>query len=322
MKTKLRLRITINFVVISMITISAQSLSNEKFNTLLVNSNDEKPHIAFSFDDGSTRDRHIYKASEWNSMIRKQLKDNNIQAVWFVAGRSMDSDKGKHLLQKWDEDGHIIANHTYSHFNYNDSLMTCKTFIEDIQKCDSLISNYKNYRKIFRFPYLNGGNTISKRDSLNDFLQKNNYKQGWVTIDNAEWYINMRLMRRLKQNSDADISGFRDYYINHIFERAQHYNNLSTQINQRQIKHTLLLHFNLTSALFLNDLIKKFKNKGWIIDNYSEVIESPIYSENPITMPAEQSLIWMQAKRKGGFELNYAEENIKYQEDKMVKLGL
>lgn len=282
----------------------------------------EKPHISFSFDDGSTRDRHIYNASEWNSMIRNQLKDNNIQAVWFVAGKGMDSNEGKELLKKWDDDGHIIANHTYSHFNFNDSLMTCRTFIKDIQKCDSLISNYENYRKIFRYPYLNGGNTISKRDSLNEFLIKNNYKQGWVTIDNTEWYINMRLMQRLKQNPDADISGFRDYYINHIFERAQHYNNLSTQINQRQIKHTLLLHFNLTSALFLNDLIKKFKKEGWIIDDYNEVFKDPIYFEELYTIPAEQSLIWMQAKRKGGFELNYDEENIKFQEDKMVKLGL
>lgn len=282
----------------------------------------EKPHVAFSFDDGSTRDKFIYNGSEWNSMIRKQLKDNHIQVVWFVAGRSMDSDEGKHLLQKWDEDGHIIANHTYSHFNYNDSLMTCKAYIEDIQKCDSLISNYSNYKKMVRFPYLNGGNTISKRDSLIDFLQQNDYKQGWVTIDNAEWYINMRLMRRLEQNPDADISGFKDYYVNNMFEMAEYYNKLSIQNNHRQIKHNILLHFNLTSALFLDDLIKKFRNEGWVIDNYSEAMKDPIYSEHPIGMPAEQSLIWMQALLNEGFEQRYSGEDSKYLKEEMDKLGL
>lgn len=282
----------------------------------------EKPHISFSFDDGSTKHILSYSCADWNSMIRKQLKDNNTQAIWFVAGKSVDNDKGRELLQKWNDDGHIIANHTYNHFNYNDSLITCKAYSKDIQKCDSLISRYKNYRKIVRFPYLNGGNTISKRDSLNDFLQQNNYKQGWVTIDNAEWYINMRLIRRLKENPDADISRYRDYYVNHVFKMAQHYNKLSTQINRRQIKHTLLLHFNLTSVLFLNDLIEKFRNEGWIIDNYSDAVASPIYSEHPIGIPAEQSLIWMQAKEIGGFELNYSEENSRYQKAKMDKLGL
>lgn len=282
----------------------------------------EKPHVAFSFDDGSTRDRLTYKGSEWNLMIRNQLKDNHIQAVWFVAGRSMDSDEGKHLLQKWDEDGHIIANHTYSHFNYNDSLMTCKTYIEDILRCDSLINSYTNYRKIFRCPYLKGGNTISKRDSLNDFLQQNNYMQGWVTIDNAEWYINMRLIRRLKQNINEDISGFKDYYLNNMFEMAAYYNKLSIQNNHRQIKHNILLHFNLTSALFLDDLIKKFRNEGWIIDNYSEAIKDPIYSKHTTGMPAEQSLILMQALQNKGFEQRYSGEDSKYLEEEMDKLGL
>ncbi len=320
LKKRTGFAITIFVVIINGFTINAQTKSLEE--TELICSNNEKPHIAFSFDDGSTKDRLTYKNSEWNSMIRKQLKDNHIQAVWFVAAKGMNNDKGKQLLEKWNEDGHLIANHTYSHFNYNDSLMTCKEYTEDILKCDSLISSYTNYKKIVRFPYLNGGNTISKRDSLNDFLHQNDYKQGWVTIDNAEWYINMRLMNRLKENPDADISGFGAYYVNHIFEMAQHYNKLSTQINQRQITHTLLLHFNLTSALFLNDLIEKFRKEGWIIDNYSEAINDPIYSGQPIAIPSEQSLIWMQAKQKGGFELDYDEENIKHQEDKMAKLGL
>lgn len=134
--------------------------------------NTEKPHIAFSFDDGSTKDILSYENAEWNSMIRKQLKDNHIQAVWFVAGKTIDSDKGKVLLQKWNDDGYIIANHTYNHLNYNDSLMTCKSYVKDIQKCDSLISEFSNYNKLFRFPFLKGGNTISKRDSMIAFFSK------------------------------------------------------------------------------------------------------------------------------------------------------
>ena len=135
-----------------------------------------------------------------------ELKDNRLQAVWFVEGKGVDNDQGKHLLKTWNDDGHLIANHTYSHYSYNDSLMTCKAYSDDIKKCDSLINKYQNYSKIVRFPYLDGGNTVLKRDSLIAFLKQYDYKAGWVTIDNAEWYINMRLIESLKQNPKADIS--------------------------------------------------------------------------------------------------------------------
>lgn len=322
MRRTLRFSITIYIAVILALTLNAQSKSFEKLDTDSSGSNIDKPHISFSFDDGSTRDRLNYKNSDWNSMIRQQLKENNIQAVWFVAGKGMDCEKGTRLLQKWDEDGHIIANHTYNHYNYHDTSISCEKFSYDIQRCDSLISGYQNFKKIFRFPYLKGGKTEIKRDSINLFLRQNGYKQGWVTIDASDWYINMRLMNRLKQNPDADISRYRDYYINHIFERAQYYNSLSTQINNRQIKHTVLLHFNLTSALFLNDLIDKFRNEGWAIEDYSVAFSDPIYLKQPDAIPAEQSLIWMQAMQNGGFELRYPGEDSRYEKEKMEKLGL
>jgi pimeloyl-ACP methyl ester carboxylesterase len=140
-----------------------EKFQNELINIAKKHITPELPHISFSFDDGSTNNISTYDNEDWNSMIRKQLKDNQVQAIWFVAGKAVDNDKGKHLLQRWNDDGHLIGNHTYNHLNYNDSLMTCKSYFENIQKCDSFIRNYENYRKIFRCPYLNAGVTISKR---------------------------------------------------------------------------------------------------------------------------------------------------------------
>jgi peptidoglycan-N-acetylglucosamine deacetylase len=284
----------------------------------------EKPVVAFSFDDGNTRDILNYKGDVWNAMIIDQLKKYNLQAILFVQGRWLDNETGKAFLQKWNDAGNLIANHTYGHLDYNDSAMTCITYSKEIQRCDSLINGYSNYRKIVRFPFLRAGNTVAKRDSMNSFLANIGYGQGWVTIDNSDWYINNRLIKRLKENPQADLQPFRDFYINHIFERAQFYNNLSWEVNHRQINHTLLLHINLTSALFLSDLIEKFKKEGWAIDNYSSVRKDPIYNEIPSAMPSDQSLIWMQAKKTGRFEnkLRYPGEDGEYEKDKMDESGL
>ena len=284
----------------------------------------QKPCISFSFDDGNPNDILSYKGDEWNAMILSQLEKQNIKAVWFVAAKNLNNDKGKKLLQNWDKAGHLIANHTYTHPNYNDSTISCNNFINEIKQCDSLIRGYNNYQKIFRFPYLKTGNNTAKRDSLRFFLKQNSYKQGWVTIDASDWYVNSRLINRLRENRKADITAFKEYYLNHIFDRAQYYNNLSKEINHRQIKHVVLLHFNLTSALFLTDLIEKFKHEGWKIENYSEAIKDPVYNELPTVMPSEQSLIWLLAKQTGQYDnkLRYPGEDGEYEKDKMDKLGL
>ena len=286
--------------------------------------NYQKPCISFSFDDGNPNDILNFKGDEWNAMILSQLEKHNIKAVWFVAAKNLRNDKGKQLLQKWNAAGNIIANHTFHHNDYDDSSITCNDLIKEIEACDSIINGYKNYKKIFRYPYLRTGNTITKRDSLRSYLKQNGYSQGWVTIDASDWYVSLRLIDRLKENPNADIKAFKDYYINHIFDRAQYYNNLSLEIYHRQIKHTLLLHFNLTSALFLSDLIEKFKLEGWEIDNYDDAIKDPIYKELPTVMPSVQSLIWLMAKQTGQYDnkLRYPGENSDYEKDKMDKLGL
>jgi peptidoglycan/xylan/chitin deacetylase (PgdA/CDA1 family) len=283
-----------------------------------------KPTLAFSFDDGNPDNILNYRGDIWNAMIVEQLKHYNIQAIWFVEAKNLNNKIGKLLLKHWDDAGNLIANHTCSHLNYNDSLVSYEDYMQEILKCDSFIKGYKNYQKIFRCPYLKGGNTLAKRDSLRAFLKRNAYRQGWVTIDNSDWYINARLIRKLKENPEAEIKVFKDYYISHIFDRAQFYNNLSKDIYHRQVKHTLLLHFNLTSALFLNDLIAKFKNEGWVIENYSTVIKDPIYNSLPASMPCEQSLIWSMARQKGKYEkiLRYPGEDGAYEKDSMDKAGL
>ena len=289
----------------------------------ILGAQDWNPCIAFSFDDGNPDDILSYRGSEWNGFIRDQLKEFNIQAVWFVAAGKLDNEKGKILLKKWDDAGHIIANHTYSHLNYNDPSISCDQFVQNVLKCDAMIKEYNNYRKIFRFPYLKTGDSIKKRDDMRKWLAYNNYRQGWVTIDTSDWYYNMRLIKRLKEKPNTDLSGFRKTFVEHIYDKAKYYNEMSKEINLRQIHHTLLLHFNLTSALFLKDLIQKFKAEGWKIENYGNALDDPVYDELPDAMPAEQSLVWLQARKTGMYEdrLRYPGENGEYEKKKLDNLG-
>lgn len=283
-----------------------------------------KPKVSFSFDDGATQDFPNYKNSNWNQLLLDKLKEENIKSVLFVKGKNLDSKEGELIIESWNNAGHLIANHTYSHPYFNSEKITLAQFQQEVLKNDSLINNYSNYTKLFRFPYLKEGNTIEKRDGFRAFLKEKNYKIGHVTIDASDWYINQRLVKRLKENSESDISGFRNYYLQHIFERAQFYNNLGKELTGRQIHHNLLLHHNLTSALFIDDLINHFKENGWDVIDAEKAYKDPIYTKIPVTIPAGESLLWALAKQTGKYDtiLRYPAEDSRYEKEAMDSLRL
>lgn len=99
---------------------------------------------------------------------------------------------------------------------------------------------------------------------------------------------------------------------------------MATQLTNRKVNHVLLLHHNLASALFLDDLIEHFKKNGWEIINADDAYTDKIYEENPTNIPAGESLIWALAKQSGKFEevLRYPAEDGIYEQPFMDKLGL
>ena len=281
-----------------------------------------QPAISFTFDDGTLQDRGNFKLEDWNNMLLSSLDDANIKAVFFVNTKDKSGDKGQFLINSWNNKGHKIANHTYSHPNFNSKKNSAAKFKEELLKADSLISNYSNYTKLFRFPYLKEGRGQEKVDSIRNIMTEQGYQNGYVTIDASDWYIDSRLRKRLKQEPNADIEGFKKYYLEHLFERASFYENLSYELTGRHINHTLLLHHNLAAALFLDDLIDMFKSKGWKIVSADDAYNDSIYKQIPIH--AGESLIWSLAKDSGNFEekLRYPAEDSRYEKDKMDQLGL
>lgn len=284
----------------------------------------EKPKIAFSFDDGQTNDVAGYKLATWNELLLSHLKKNRVKAILFSSGANKKTPKGEYVLNSWNNAGHLIGNHTFTHPNFNSNKTTLQDFEWELMANDSIIRPYSNFYPYFRFPYLKEGNTNEKVDGFREFMAQKGYKNGHVTIDASDWYIDSRLVKRLKENPKADISGFRDYYKNHLMSRAMYYDSLANQLTNRQINHVILLHHNLAAALFLDDLIQHFKNSGWEVINADIAYQDKVYEEVPRTIPAGESLIWALTKQSGKFEkvLRYPAEDGAYEKAMMDKLGL
>lgn len=280
-----------------------------------------KPKLSITIDDPATDSDGLLNWQQKNEALLNVLQIYNLKAALFVCGKRINSPEGSKLLDEWNNSGHLICNHSFSHSYYHSKKITTEIFENDFLRCDSLINKYTGYTKLFRFPYLKEGDTKEKRDEFRQYLLKHGYRNGSVTIDASDWYVNSRMCDTLKHNIDFDITPFKHYYIKHIYERAIFYDSAAYELTGRRINHTLLLHYNEINAMFLGELIEHFKYKGWEIINASESFDDEIYSRQPDILPAGESLVWAMAKESGRFEniLRYPGEDGIYEEESLNK---
>ncbi|HEX4486761.1 MAG TPA: polysaccharide deacetylase family protein [Terriglobales bacterium] len=274
--------------------------------------------IAFTFDDPKTDTVANLPCQEINQRMLATLDKRKLKAVLYVVGKRIDSPEGKQIVSSWDRAGHDIGNHSYSHFNFNGDT-TLAEFEADFTRNEPLIRDYEHFVPLFRFPFFKEGNTAGKRDGMRAFLKQHGYRSGRATIDASDWAIDDRLNARKKEPT-----AYRDFYLQHIWERAQFYDSLAQRLLNRPVRHTVLLHHSALNALFLDDVIAMFIAKGWKPIDAKWAYADPIYDRQPRTLPAGEGLIWALAKESGKFEkeLRYPAEDDVYENPKMDALGL
>jgi len=282
------------------------------------------PQISITMDDFNWQNAVYQTAVERNRSILSTLNSHSIKAALFVIARNIESDEGKQLLGEWNKAGHLIGNHTYSHQNLNSPSMKLETYTGDIAKAEALLKDFSRFQKYFRFPMLKEGDTAEKRDGVRSFLAQHSYRVGHVTIDTSDWAITSRLSDRLAKDPSVDVKPFRDFYLEHMWDRAQYYDSLGRRVLGRPVKHTILTHYNLLNGLFLGDLIEMFKSKGWQFINAEESLADPVFAAKPKVLPAGESIVWALAKENGTIapSLKYPAEDGNDVVEQMKKLGL
>lgn len=92
----------------------------------------------------------------------------------------------------------------------------------------------------------------------------------------------------------------------------------------RDVRHTLLLHFNPLNAFVLPDVMNAFEGAGWQWIDASLAFEDEVFRREPGTLPAGESLVWALAKETGRHNdrLRYPGEDSEYERAGMDALGL
>ena len=253
--------------------------------------------IALTFDDAPTQNGPLFTGAERTKKIIQQLKSKGIErAAFFVITRNIN-ELGIERIKQYSDAGHFLANHTHSHQRI-DRLGTA-TYINDIRKADSVLKQMKGFKPWFRYPFLDEGRTESARDSIRGALKSMNLTNGYVTIDDYDWYLNSLLRQAIEKKQKTNDDVLRDIYIDHIWKSILFYDEVSKKVLGRSAKHVLLLHENDLAAKYIGDLIDFIRSKGWKIISPEEAYQDPISNAIPNVLFNGQGRIAAIAREKG-----------------------
>gem|GEM_PF-302756 len=222
-------------------TLDFNSEQIEKITNIYKTSNKKIAYL--TFDDGPS--------SNVTPLILDILKQENIKATFFVLG--INSSWNKELIKRMRNEGHYIANHTYSH-KYEDIYKDYESFINEYNKCETAIrealedSNYKT--RIFRFP---GGSVGGKHGEFKNEAKNKMLEQGIVSLD---WN---------SLTSDSDINPTKEKILDNL--------KITTQGKNIVV---VLMHDSSTKSIThetLMDVISYLREQGYEFGDLYELLE-------------------------------------------------
>lgn len=253
--------------------------------------------IAITFDDAPTADGPLFTGDQRTDRIVDILRKHHVrQAGFFVLTGNID-EGGRKRLHRYVSAGHLLGNHSHSHRWIHE--MGTSAYIRDIRLADSILSQYPGYMKSFRYPFLDEGRTVTARDSIRAALGSMHLTNGYVTVDNYDWYLNHLLVQAVARKMEPDMDALRQIYLDHVYNSISFYDQIARTHIGRSPKHVLLLHENDLTALFLGDLITLLKQRGWKIISPREAYADEISRQTPDVLFNGQGRVAAIAREKG-----------------------
>lgn len=243
--------------------------------------------IALSFDDAPRGRGPLFAGDERaEKLIEKLASSNSGPVVFFVTTKGFTKPGGKERIEKYTQAGHLIANHSQSHQWLR--RMDAAAYISDIDEAESKLAGLNNRRPWFRFPYLDEGTPLEKRDAVRAALQQRGIKNGYVTVDNYDWYIESQWDKAVKAGKSVDMDALKNVYIDMVMGAVQFYDAAAVEAFDRSPVHVLLLHENDIAALFIGDLIEALRADGWTIVSPDIAYSDPVAQIEPRTLMTRQ----------------------------------
>lgn len=258
--------------------------------------------IALSFDDAPRAAGPFLDPDARAKKLTAALRRAGVrQAVFFVnpgnIGKPGHGD-GLANLDRYVKAGHVLANHGWSHLKLGST--DADAYLADLDRAEAWLKPRTGYRPWFRFPFLDeGGKDKARRDAIRAGLKTRGLINGYVTAEASDWNIENLAGTAKKSGKAIDMKALRDLYVESHVEAAEFYDGLAVRTLGRSPAHVMLLHETDIAALFIGDLVKALKARGWTIVTADEAYADPLRDAAPDTPHAQGTLIEALAWEKG-----------------------
>ena len=243
------------------------------------------PVVALTFDDlpaggglhpGDTR-------TGIATQLAAELKANHLKGVYGnVIGTGIAEDPDMQgAMRVWIAAGMNIGNHTWSHPALDDT--TAEAYLHDIALDEPVLRQYADGRDWhwFRFPYLEEGNTLGKRDAVREWLFAHGYRIEEVTLNFNDDDWDDPYGRCLAKHDEVGIAWLKQSYM----QNAAEFIRLGREEEQlafgHEIPSVLLLHGTSFTTLMLPSLLHLLHQEGFRIASLRKVESNPAYALNP-----------------------------------------
>jgi hypothetical protein len=120
-----------------------------------------------------------------------------------------------------------------------------------------------------------------------------------LNVDNCDWFIDKVINKSRSEGEQINLENLNKLYIDHIWSTIMFYDSVAVEYLGRSPKHTLLLHDNDTTALFVDDLVNHIRENGWELITPIEAYQDPIADYTTETLINNQGKVMAIAIDKG-----------------------
>ncbi len=266
--------------------------------------------IAITIDDlpVSSARGDIGTLREITKNLLAKIKAANVPAIGFVNETQLYHDEMRDepevdLLREWLDAGLELGNHTFSHHSINDGLEAYEVDIlkgEPITK--ELLAKYGKEMRYFRHPYLDTGLTLKIKSDFNRFLKEHGYIIAPVTMDNSDWIFADAYEKAFVSGDAKLMKRIGTAYVPYVRSKMVYWERQSVRLFGREIRQIILLHANFINSVYLGDLVRMLKRRGYRFVSLADAMRDKAYRlPDRYIQPGGISWLhrWALAKGKG-----------------------
>jgi len=241
--------------------------------------------MAVTVDDLPTHGalpRGMQRVAIAEQMIAALARHGVPEVVGFVNGGQLrDAPEHAEIVKAWLLAGLQIGNHTYAHLDLN--AVPAGEYVADIERNEAPLSALAGpaWPRVFRYPYLQEGDTPQKRAEVRRWLAGRGYAIAQVTVHVDDWIWNDAYVRCLNRSDVASAEWLKRSFLDVAMERLDWSQATSRTVFGRDIKHILLLHIGAFDAAILDDLIGAYRKAGVKMIGLKAAMADPAYALDP-----------------------------------------